>query len=206
MSSTGALEISRALEKPSPGANFCFWSAVCGRHSEIDVTLNRRIKGVTDIYVDADACPVREEVYRVAGRLGVGVYVVANGSRPIRPPNLPFVRMVLVGESFDAADDWIAERIGADDLCVTGDIPLAARCLAKGARVVTPNGRPYTTANIGSALAGRELSRHLRELGVSSKGPPPFTNADRSRFLSALDSCVQAALRSRPPNNSAASR
>jgi uncharacterized protein len=150
---------------------------------------------VTQIYVDADACPVREEVYRVAGRLGVGVYIVSNGSRPIRPPGLPYVQMVIVGDSMDAADDWIAERIGAGDICVTGDIPLASRCLDKGARVVPPNGRPFTEANIASALAGREVARHLRELGAGGGGPPPFAKADRSRFLSALDNAVQAALR-----------
>jgi uncharacterized protein YaiI (UPF0178 family) len=150
---------------------------------------------MTAIYVDADACPVREEVYRVAGRLGVEVFVVSNGSRPIRPPNLPLVRMVMVGEAMDAADDWIAERIGATDICVTADIPLAARCLDKGARVVPPNGRPFTEANIAAALAGRELARHLRELGAAGKGPPPFAKSDRSRFLSTLDSAVRAALR-----------
>ncbi|HEY1798481.1 MAG TPA: YaiI/YqxD family protein [Stellaceae bacterium] len=152
---------------------------------------------MTQIYVDADACPVREEVYRVAGRLGVRVHVVSNGSRPIRPPGLAYVNMVIVGEAMDAADDWIAERIAAGDVCVTADIPLASRCLAKGAKVVPPNGRPFTEANIGSALAGREIARHLRELGETGRGPPPFTKADRSRFLSALDTAVQAALRGR---------
>ncbi len=152
---------------------------------------------MTEIYVDADACPVREEVYRVAGRLKVGVHVVSNGSRPIRPPGLAYVNMVIVGDTMDAADDWIAERIAAGDICVTADIPLAARCLAKGARIVPPNGRPFTEANIGSALAGREISRHLRELGETGRGPPPFTKADRSRFLSALDTAAQAALRGR---------
>lgn len=150
---------------------------------------------MTSIYVDADACPVREEVYRVAGRLGVHVFVVSNGSRPIRPPGLPYVEMVMVGEAMDAADDWIAERIGTADICVTSDIPLASRCLARGARVVPPNGRPFTEANISSALAGREIARHLRELGEGGRGPPPFTKADRSRFLSALDTAVKAALR-----------
>ena len=150
---------------------------------------------MTQIYIDADACPVREEVYRVAGRLGVGVLVVSNGSRPIRPPGLPFVQMIVVGDAMDAADDWIAERITSVDICVTGDIPLASRCLPKGARVVPPNGRLFTEANISSALAGREIARHLRELGEGGRGPPPFTKADRSRFLSALDTAVQAALR-----------
>jgi uncharacterized protein YaiI (UPF0178 family) len=155
---------------------------------------------VTQIYVDADACPVRDEVYRVAGRLGVGVFVVSNGSRPIRPPGLPYVEMVVVGDAMDAADDWIAERITAADICVTADIPLAARCLGKGARVVPPNGRPFTPANIGSALAGRAVAQHLREMGAGGRGPPPFTKADRSRFLSALDTAVQAALRAQPPS------
>jgi uncharacterized protein len=150
---------------------------------------------VTAIYVDADACPVREEVYRVAGRLGVRVFVVSNGSRPIRPPGLPYVEMVMVGAAMDAADDWIAERIAAGDICITADIPLASRCLEKGARVVPPNGRPFTEANISSALAGREIARHLRETGEGGRGPPPFTKADRSRFLSALDTAVHAALR-----------
>jgi uncharacterized protein YaiI (UPF0178 family) len=150
---------------------------------------------MTDIYVDADACPVREEVYRVATRLHLTVFVVSNGSRPLRPPGLPNVQMILVGDQADAADDWIVERIAASDVCITADIPLAARCLAKGARVVPPSGRPFTQANIGNALAGRELARHLRELGVGGGGPAPLTRNDRSRFLSALDAAVQAALR-----------
>jgi uncharacterized protein YaiI (UPF0178 family) len=150
---------------------------------------------MTDIYVDADACPVREEVYRVATRLRLTVFVVSNGSRPLRPPGLPNVQMILVGDQADAADDWIVERIAASDVCITTDIPLAARCLAKGARVVPPSGRPFTQANIGNALAGRELARHLRELGVGGGGPAPLTRNDRSRFLSALDAAVQAALR-----------
>jgi len=147
---------------------------------------------MTDIYVDGDACPVREECYRVADRLGLGVFVVSNGSRPIRPPGRPNVRMILVSEGADAADDWIAERIGAADVCVTADIPLASRCLARGARAVSPAGRAWTGDNIGQALAGREVARHLREIGAGGGGPSPFTQADRSRFLSALDAAVQA--------------
>ena len=150
---------------------------------------------MTDIYVDGDACPVREETYRVADRLGLPVVVVSNGSRPIRPPGQANVRMVLVGEGADAADDWIAERITAADVCVTADIPLAARCLSRGARAVSPVGKPWTGDNIGQALAGREVARHLRESGVSTAGPPPLTQADRSRFLGALDAAVQAARR-----------
>ena len=150
---------------------------------------------MTAIYIDADACPVREEVYRVAARLRLEVFVVANFSRPIRPPDLPLVRLIMVGEGADAADDWIAERITARDVCVTSDLPLAARCIAKRARVVPPNGRPLTEANIGNALAGREVSRHLRELGMTTGGPAPLAKQDRSRFLSALDTAVQGALR-----------
>jgi len=101
----------------------------------------------------------------------------------------------MVGEAADAADDWIVEQITGADVCVTADIPLASRALAKGARVVPPNGRPFTQANIGNALAGRELSRHLRELDTGGSGPPPFSKADRSRFLSALDAALRAALR-----------
>ena len=152
---------------------------------------------MTDIYVDGDACPVREEVYRVALRLGVGVFVVSNGSRPLRPPGLANVRMILVGDGFDAADDWIAERIGKGDVCVTSDVPLASRALANGARALAPNGREWTEANIGGALAGRELARHLRELGMTTRGPAALTKADRSRFLSTLDTALQKALRER---------
>jgi hypothetical protein len=150
---------------------------------------------LTDIYVDGDACPVREEVYRVAARLRLNVFVVSNGSRPIRPPDAPNVRMVVVGDNADAADDWIAEHISAVDVCVTSDIPLAARCLKKEARVVSPIGKHWTQANIGNALVGREIARHLRELGTNTGGPAPLTKRDRSQFLSVLDTAVQAALR-----------
>lgn len=150
---------------------------------------------MTEIFIDGDACPVREEVYRVAGRLELTVFVVSNGSRPILPPRNPLVRMITVGEGADAADDWIADHIAPPDVCVTADIPLASRCLAKGARALSPAGKLWTPDNIGSALAGRELSRHLRELGHTGGGPAPFGKADRSRFLSALDTLVQAARR-----------
>ena len=150
---------------------------------------------MTEIYIDADACPVREEVYRVATRYGLTVHVVSNGSRPIRPVSNPAVRMVVVGEGADAADDWIAEHISPSDVCATADIPLAARCLAKGAKAIAHNGKPWTTDNIGGALAGREIGRHLRELGVATGGPPSFARQDRSRFLVALDTAVTAAMR-----------
>lgn len=150
---------------------------------------------MTAIYVDGDACPVRDEVFRVAERLNLPVLVVSNGSRPIRPPNRPNVRMITVSEGADVADDWIAERIEAVDVCVTSDIPLASRCLARGARALSPSGHVWTGDNIGSALAVREVSRHLRELGLAGGGPKPLTKQDRSRFLSALDTLVQAARR-----------
>jgi uncharacterized protein YaiI (UPF0178 family) len=150
---------------------------------------------MTDIYIDADACPVREETYRVAERLDLKVFVVSNGSRPILPSRNPGVTMVTVDQGADEADNWIAERIEPADVCVTGDIPLAARCLAKGAQALAPNGTIWNHNNIGNALAGREVSRHLRELGVATGGPAPFTKADRSRFLNALDKLVQAAVR-----------
>jgi uncharacterized protein YaiI (UPF0178 family) len=150
---------------------------------------------MTEIYIDADACPVREEVFRVAQRLRLSVFVVSNGSRPIRPPGLPGVTMITVAEGADVADDWIAERIGPADVCVTGDIPLAARCLARGARALSSTGHVWTADNISAALAGREISRHLREIGAGGGGPAPRTKADRSRFLSALDTVVVAARR-----------
>lgn len=147
---------------------------------------------MTDVYVDGDACPVREEVYRVAGRLNLRTFVVSNGSRPIRPPG-GNVSMILVPAGADAADDWIAERVTSADVCVTADIPLAARCLAKGARAVSPSGRMWTGDNIGAALAGREIASHLREIGVHTGGPAPLAKQDRSRFLSVLDTAVRAA-------------
>jgi len=105
------------------------------------------------------------------------------------------VSMVLVGEGAETADDWIAERITPSDVCVTSDIPLATRCLKKGGRAVSPTGTHWTQANIGNALAGREVARHLRELGMNTRGPAPLAKADRSRFLIALDTALQAALR-----------
>jgi uncharacterized protein YaiI (UPF0178 family) len=130
---------------------------------------------MTELYVDADACPVREEIYRVAERLGLVVHLVSNGSRPFRPPGLPNVHMVTVAEGTDAADDWIAERIQPDDVCVTNDIPLAARCLARRARALAPKGHVWTTDNIGNAIAGREASpcaKICASATVRRCGPP----------------------------------
>ncbi len=142
------------------------------------------------LYVDGDACPVREEVFRVATRLRLAVFVVSNGSRPIRPPDNPLVTMITVSEGADIADDWIAERIAPGDVCVTSDIPLAGRCLAAGGRALSPKGHMWTADNIGQALAGRAIGQHLREIGVNTGGPSPLTKADRSNFLAALDAAI----------------
>jgi uncharacterized protein YaiI (UPF0178 family) len=152
---------------------------------------------MTILYIDGDACPVREETYRVASRLNLQVFVVSNGSRPMRPSPLPNVQMITVPEGADIADDWIAERMTAADVCITSDIPLAGRCLAKGGRAVAPNGHVWTPENIGNALAGREIARHLREIGAHTGGPAPLTKADRSRFLGALDAAVMGARKER---------
>ena len=143
--------------------------------------------------VDADACPVRDEVLRVAGRMGFETIFVSNGSRPIRPPG-GNTRIVIVTEGADKADDWIAEEATPTDICMTNDIPLAARCIAKGAFCISFKGHAWTENNIGSALAGREVARHLREMGMGG-GPPPMAQADKSRFLNALDAMATAALR-----------
>jgi uncharacterized protein YaiI (UPF0178 family) len=150
---------------------------------------------VLTIYVDADACPVKDEVYVVATRYGVPVALVANA--PMHVPGGFGVEMVVVDEGPDAADDWIAERVGEGDVVVTADIPLAARCLAAGAAVLGTNGRPFTEDSIGGALAGRELSSALRQAGIQSGGPRPQSAKDRSRFLSKLDEAVSRGLRTR---------
>jgi uncharacterized protein YaiI (UPF0178 family) len=150
---------------------------------------------MTEIYIDADACPVREEVYRVAERFNLVVHVVSNGSRPIRPEADPRIHMVVVEAGADIADDWIAERITDADVCITSDIPLASRCLAKGARAVASNGRVWTGDNIGSALAGREIGYAMREAGHITRGPAPMQKSDRSKFLEALDTAIRAAMK-----------
>ena len=150
---------------------------------------------MTEIYVDADACPVRDEIFGVATRRALVVHVISNGSRPIRPPGLPNVNMVIVAAGADVADDWIAERITAADVCVTGDIPLAARCLERGAQALAHNGKRWSGDNIGSALAGREIGRYLREVGVATGGPSPLSKQDRSRFLGELENCIVKARR-----------
>jgi uncharacterized protein YaiI (UPF0178 family) len=142
------------------------------------------------LYIDADACPVKEEAVRVAERHGLPIHFVSNAW--MRLPESPLVQRVVVPEGPDAADDWIAERAKPGDIVVTADIPLASRCLKAGARVIGNTGKPFTDANIGTALAMRDLSRHLRETGESKGYNAGFTRADRSRFLQALEAAVQA--------------
>ena len=147
------------------------------------------------VYVDADACPVKEEVYRVARRHAAKVFIVANA--PMLVPKDDLVELVVVRGGFDAADDWIVEQIGPGDVAVTTDIPLAGRCLRKGARVLGPKGNPFTEDSIGEALATRGLLEMLRQSGTMGGGPAPFAKADRSRFLSKLDEFLHAARRDR---------
>ena len=143
------------------------------------------------IYVDADACPVKEEIYRVALRCALPVFVVANSF--MRVPQHPLIKINVVDAGPDVADDWIAERAVAGDIVITNDIPLAARCLEHNAEVLAPTGKPFTDASIGAALAQRELMEHLRSFGEGQGGPKPFSQHDRSRFLSALDAAVTRA-------------
>jgi uncharacterized protein YaiI (UPF0178 family) len=147
------------------------------------------------IYVDADACPVKDEVYRVAKRYDLGVTLVAGSW--MRIPTGPSIALEVVSQGFDAADDWIVEHVAEDDIVVTTDIPLAARCLAKGAQVVSPTGRPFSESNIGEALATRNLLSEMRGAGMESGGPAPFEPRDRSAFLQAIDRAVHAARRGR---------
>ncbi len=146
---------------------------------------------MTAIFVDGDACPVKAEVEKVAIRHGLPVTIVSNGG--LRPSANPLLRHVTVAEGADAADDWIVEHIGAGDIAVTADIPLAGRCLDKGARVLGPNGKPFTPDSIGMALGMRELSRHLRELTPGGQTHHAgFSKQDRSQFLNALENCIIA--------------
>jgi uncharacterized protein len=148
------------------------------------------------IFVDADACPVKDEVYRVAARHQIPVTVVAAGF--IRVPPDPMIERVAAGAGMDAADNWIAGRAGADDIVITADIPLASRCVKAGAAVIAPNGRPFTEQAIGMTLAVRNLMHDLRSAGEVTRGPPPFSPRDRSAFLSALDEAIRRVQRARP--------
>lgn len=148
------------------------------------------------IFVDADACPVKDEVYRVAARHRLPVVVVAVGF--IRVPQDPLIERVAAGNSPDAADDWIAERAGTTDIVITADVPLASRCVKSGATVIAPNGRPYTEDSIGMTLAVRNLMHDLRSAGEVTGGPRPFTPRDRSAFLSALEEAIRRLQRAPP--------
>ena len=142
------------------------------------------------IYVDADASPVKNEAARVAKRYGLKIYFVSNSK--IKAPEDKLVERVVVNDDLDAADDWIVEHITEEDVVVTADIPLASRCLKKGARALDPKGRVFTEDSIGEALANRDIMTFLRDLGNMTAGPPPYSKQDRSRFLQHLDNLIHA--------------
>ncbi len=146
--------------------------------------------------MDADACPVKQEVYRVAHRYGLYVTLVANSR--MRIPDEQRIVLKVVADGFDAADDWIVEHVSPHDIVITADIPLASRCLKKGARVMGPTGKPFTENNIGSAVATRDLLSGLRDAGEITGGPPPLKKSDRSRFLEQLDNMIQSIRRQHP--------
>jgi uncharacterized protein len=153
------------------------------------------ILNTTRIYVDADACPVKDEIYRVAARHGLPVSVVAG--QFIRVPQDPLIERIAAGSGMDAADDWIAERATRGDIVVTSDIPLASRCVKAGAEVIAPNGKPFTEQSIGMTLAVRNLMTDLRSSGEVTGGPRSFAPRDRSAFLSALDQTIRRLQRQR---------
>ena len=148
------------------------------------------------IFVDADGCPVKEEIYRVARRHGLSATIVSNAR--MRVPAEDRFTLVVVGDRFDAADDWIVERAARDDIVISADIPLASRCLKKGAIVLDQRGGAFTEDNIGDALANRELLSHLRDLGTLTGGPAPFSARDRSQFLHRLDETIKSIRRRNP--------
>lgn len=145
------------------------------------------------LFIDADGCPVKKEVYHVAKRYQMQVFIVSNSW--IKIPQEKFLELAIVNDQFDAADDWIVNRLERNDIVVTSDIPLASRCLQKAARVLDPKGRVFDEDSIGNALANRELAAFMRQIGEKTGGPAPLQDADRSRFLQNLDNLIQAALR-----------
>lgn len=147
------------------------------------------------VYIDADACPVKEETYRVAERHGLKTFVVSNGG--IRPSRDPMIETIVVSHGADAADDWIVDHVSGDDIVVTSDIPLADRCIDKGSHVLGPTGKPFTKENIGMALAMRELKQHLREANQSQTYNASFSKNDRSNYLQSLDRLISAAKKSK---------
>ena len=146
-----------------------------------------------EIFVDADACPVKQEIYRVAKRYALRVTLVSNSW--MRIPHEDWLRLVVVDGQFDAADDWLVEHVTENDIVISGDIPLASRCLAKGTVVLDLRGGAFTEDNIGEALSSRQLLSHLRDLGTITGGPAPLEKRDRSRFLQRLDATIQAICR-----------
>ena len=172
------------LQKSARGLCRCF---------AIRKTLKASKKIMITIYIDADACPVKQEIYRVAERhagkgVDLKVYVVSNS--PIAVPRDEFVERVVVGAGMDEADNWIAERAGKSDIVITADVPLASRCVKAGATVIAPNGKPFSEDSIGMSLATRNLLDSLRSAGAVTGGPKPFAPRDRSSFLSALDRAI----------------
>jgi len=151
------------------------------------------------IFVDADACPVKQEVYRVASRFRLDVTLVANSW--MRVPNERWIALEVVEDGFDTADDWIVEQVQPHDIVVTADIPLASRCLKKHACVIGPSGKPFTEDNIGQSVATRGLLSELRDAGEITGGPPPLKKRDRSRFLQQLDEVIQSIHRKHPSNS-----
>ena len=148
---------------------------------------------MTTIYIDGDACSVKDETYKVARRYKIPVVVVSNAW--MNTPDDPLIELMRVGDGFDEADDWIVDHATSADIVITADIPLAARCVENGARVLGQKGREFTPENVGDALASREVSAQLREHGLMTGGPAPFSDKDRSNYLQKLDQLVQAALR-----------
>ena len=151
------------------------------------------------IFIDADACPVKNEVYKVASRYNLEVTLVSNSW--MRVPDEQWIFLKVVSDSLDAADNWIVENVDLDDIVVTADIPLASRCLRKGSHVIGINGKPFTNNNIGEAIATRDLLSDLRGAGETTGGPPPLKNSDRSHFLQQIDQIIQKIRRNNKLNS-----
>jgi uncharacterized protein len=190
--------------KPVPAAVFLAIPAAMGYHAGQAARRPRcqtksqpmtPVLNTTRIYIDADACPVKDEIYRVAARHGLPVSVVAG--QFIRVPQDPLIERIAAGSGMDAADDWIAERAGKGDIVITSDIPLASRCVKAGAEVIAPNGKPFSEQSIGMTLAVRNLMTDLRSSGEVTGGPRSFSPRDRSAFLSALDQTIRRVQRQR---------
>ena len=163
------------------------------RPSQLRKLPGYRVDKPPDLFIDADACPVKEQVYRVAKRYDLKVFLVSNAW--MRVPCEGRIKLVVVDDGFDAADDWIAESVTGNDIVITEDVPLASRALEKDAQVISPRGRVFTEDSIGNDLANRELMSRLRESQVISGGPAPFDNKDRSAFLRRLDEAIQVVRR-----------